>query len=73
MQAGQVGGGGGDRGGHAIDPVSERLGALGADVGAIKERLTKIEARLEQLPGKWELRVLLALVVAVLVAVRALG
>jgi hypothetical protein len=58
---------------HPIDPVSERLGALGADVATIKDRLTKIEARLGELPGKWELRVLLALVVAVLVAVRALG
>lgn len=58
---------------HLIDPVSERLGAFGADITTIKERLTTIAARLEQLPGKWELRVLLALVVAVLVAVHALG
>jgi hypothetical protein len=58
---------------HPIDPVSERLGALGADMAAVKDRLDKIERRLEQLPGKWELRILLALVVAVLAAVRALG
>jgi hypothetical protein len=58
---------------HSIDPVSERLGALAADMAAVKERLDKIERRLEQLPSKWELRILLALVVAVLAAVRALG
>jgi hypothetical protein len=58
---------------HPIDPMSHALGALETDVHAIKERLDKIDVRLEQLPGKWELRILLTLVVAVLAAIRVFG
>jgi len=52
---------------HPIDPLSERLGALGADVAAIKDRLGRIETTMATLATKAELRVwgtLLALLLA---------
>ncbi len=39
---------------HPIDPLSERLGALGADVAGIKDRLGRIELTMAT---KAELRV----------------
>jgi hypothetical protein len=61
----------------AVDTVRHALGALETGVHALHDRLTTIEARLtrieDRMAGKWELRILLALLLAVLAAVRALG
>ena len=64
---------------HPIDPVSERLGELRADVRGIRERLggiegrlTGIETRLETFATKAELRVWGSLLVVMLGALFAL-
>ncbi len=49
---------------HPIDPLSERLGALGADVTAIRERLTRIEA---SMATRSEMRTLIGGLYALLV------
>jgi hypothetical protein len=51
---------------HPIDPVSERLGALGADVQGIRERLTRIEATMDTLATKAELRAWASVIVVLL-------
>ena len=51
---------------HPIDPLSERLGALGADMAAIKDRLGRIELTMAT---KAELRVWSALLAVLLAAV----
>lgn len=53
---------------HLIDPLSERLGALGADVTAVRDRLGRIEATMAT---KAELRVWGSLVALLLAAALA--
>ena len=49
---------------HPIDPLSERLGELRADVRGIRERLDSIETRMASLATTAELRVWGGLVLA---------